>query len=125
MGSGARNDLNLPRFLKVFQAADQIFFVPVHKRVMHLEKQPVVHESQGLKIGERSGPGNFLLGKLYGPLQFFQVTRLEKRIEKHRSERGCKRECQAEINAVFDQAINNQKQRDIGLGNGLEEPVLL
>ncbi len=92
---------------------------------MHLEKQPLVHESQGLKIGEGSGPGNFLLGKLYGPLQFLQVTRLEKRIEKHRSERGCKRECQAEINPVFDQAINNQKQRDVGLGNGLEEPVLL
>ena len=77
VGGGARNDLHLARLRKAFEAPHQILFIPVHESVMYLPKQPVVHASQGLKIGKRGGPRDLLFGKLNRPLQFLQIAFLE------------------------------------------------
>ena len=51
------------------------------------------------------------LGQLDQPLQTSEVPRLQEGIVKHGSERRAHREGQAEVNAVFDEFLQDEKKR--------------
>ena len=53
------------------------------------------------------------------------VTLAQQRIEQHRAKRRRKRERQPRVNAVALPAFQNLDERDVGFGDGLEEPVFL
>src|SRR5216684_5665521 len=53
------------------------------------------------------------------------VAVLQKRIEQHGAERRAERERQARLHPAVQPAIHDLDERQVGFGDGLEEPVLL
>ena len=53
------------------------------------------------------------------------VTVLQQRIEQHRAQRRRERERQPRVHAVAQPAVHDLDQRDVGFGDGFEEPVFL
>ena len=68
---------------------------------------------------------DFLLGQFDQLVQVPRVTVLQQRIEQHRAERRREREREPGVHAVALPALHRPEQRQIGFGDGLEQPVLL
>ena len=68
---------------------------------------------------------NFLFRQFNQPLQMPLVTVLQQRIQQHRAQRRRKRQRQARLHAVAQPAVHHLNQRNVGFGDGLEEPVFL
>ena len=68
---------------------------------------------------------DFLFGQLDQAFEVAQVTVLQQRVEQHRAKRGRERQREARVHAVAQPAVHDLNQRDVSLGDGLEEPVFL
>ena len=53
------------------------------------------------------------------------VTVLQQRVEQHRAERRREGEREARVHAVALPAFHDLDQRDVGFGDGFEQPVFL
>ena len=73
----------------------------------------MIQSSQALEFRLLSRSLDLFLSQRSQAFEPPQVTRLEKRIQKHREECGRKRKCQTKIHAVLDQTLENQEQRKI------------
>lgn len=68
---------------------------------------------------------DFLPGEADRSLEVAQVSLLEQLVAQHRAERGSEGNREFEGDAVVHQPAQHAQERQVGLGDGLEEPILL
>ncbi len=84
-----------------------------------------VHAGQLGKPGVAPGAFDLALGQLQQAFQVGEVAGLQQRVAQHLRQAGGNRQGQAERHPVALQPLEDRQQRQVGLGNGLVEPVLL
>ena len=84
-----------------------------------------VHARQGCQLLLPAGALHLAAGQLDEPVQVLEITLPQQPVLEHGRQRGGDGNRQAEGHPVPQQPLENAQKRQIGLGDGLEEPVLL
>jgi hypothetical protein len=98
--------------------------------VLLRERAAAVGEVRVVHLGERAEPGlpaapiDLLLGEFDEPGDVLEVALLEERVLKHRDQGRAQGDGQTEVDTVVGQALEGANQRDVRLGDRLEQPVL-
>ena len=88
MRGSARDKLHLPQLLQLPESFDQSALVAIYVGVANLAPAPVIHESEGVKLGLLPGPLDFLFGQFNQTLKSALIARLQQRIKQHRNQGG-------------------------------------
>ena len=124
MGARAGDDLKLTQFKELPEGAHEVASVLLLEHIPGVLEHVPVHMGQGVEVRLVPGPMDLLLGKLDEPRNAPQIPLLEQRVRQHGDERGRKAHGDAEVHAVLHQPVKDIDERDVGLGDGLVEPVL-
>ena len=68
---------------------------------------------------------DFLFGQVDQAVQDAARNAAQQRVEQHRAERRRERQREARVDAVAPPAFQTLDERDVGFGDGLEEPAFL
>jgi hypothetical protein len=96
------------------------------------EDAPHVGELVGVEAGEVGEAGvvglralDLTVCEVHQPVEVAVVAAHEQVVLHHRQQGRRQRHGEAVVDAVLQQPVENADDRDVGLGQGLEEPVLL
>ena len=120
----AGDDFQPARVLKFREGRHQVFFARKIE-IAGLQKPPMI---QLRELVERLVPMRamrFFLRQINQPVEVPDVAVLQQRIDQHRAQRRCERECQARVHAVPFPAFHHLQQRDVGFRDGFEQPGFL
>ena len=59
-----------------------------------------------------------------GAVEVAQVARAQEFVLQHRAERGREIETEFAAHAIADESLQHHEKRDVGFGDGFEEPIL-
>ena len=126
VGRPAGDDLELARVAVLAERAQEVGVVRSRKttagvELVEVEPRDVV-EPLVLSPGARRSPAPPSVDQ---PVEVAVVARDEQLVRHHRDERRGQRHGQPVVHAVGQQAVQHAHEGDVGLGQGLEEPVLL
>ena len=124
VGRGAGDDFQLALFLKFAERADEIAAIG-QPSVARVGEAMVIHPRQRLIGLVPVRAMDFFFREFDQALEVPLVTVLQERVEQHGAKRGRKREREARVHAVAQPAVHGLDQRDVGFGDGFEEPVFL
>ena len=85
----------------------------------------MIHPGKVAEVAVPVGAVNFLFRELDQAVEVPRVAFPQQRVEQHRAERGGKRERQPRLEPVAPPALKGLEQRQVGFGDGLEQPALL
>src|SRR5204863_3698860 len=88
-----------------------------------LVKYAVIKNGQVVELLLRLGSMRFLSREFNQLVQTPAVSVLQERVQQHRTKRRREGQCDARVQPVFFPTLEQLQQRDIGLGNGLEQPA--
>ena len=121
---GRGDDLEPPDVLQCAERPHQVAVVAA-PGVAQTAEAVAVHRRQTVVLRLGLGALELLLGELDQIVQVLGVALLEQVVGQHRDQRRRQRHRHAEGNAIGDQPLEDLQQRQIGAGDGLEEPALL
>ncbi len=122
---GAGDDLEFSLVLEFPEGGDERAVVPFQEYLPRPGQSPVVHERELVELGRPARPLDLPPREIYQLVQVAQVTVLEERVGHHGDERRREGHGDPEIDALLEQPVEHLDEWDIGLGQRLEEPVLL
>jgi hypothetical protein len=125
MRANAGDELNAPAQVKPDETAYEVALQPVQVEVSEPDEAGEVEAGHGAEVGISVGPCDLLRRELdeAGKVAFEAVAK--ERIVEHADERLGEREGDAARNAIAVEPLEDFDQRQVGLENGFEEPVLL
>ena len=116
------DDFQFSKILEATKLRDEITTELLIKRTRSGEAR-VIHLGQLLKLRLPMGATDFFVGKRDEFVEMLRVTGLQQRITQHRAERGRQRHGDARFHVIALPAIHHLNQRQIGFGDGLEQPA--
>jgi hypothetical protein len=124
VGGVARQDLEQPVVLQLSERRQQVATPAIEERAHAAEPAEIMTrdpaQARGLVVA-----AHLALGELGQARQVPVVAATQQLVVEHRRERRRDRHGDAEPDALFAQAEERLQQRHVGLGDRLEEPVLL
>ena len=126
VGRAAGDDLELARVTVLAEGRDQVRAVLVAEDAAHVLELVVVEARELLELGlPVPGALDLPARQLDERVEVPVVAPDQQLVRHHRDERRRQRHRQPVVDAVAQQAVEHAHDRDVGLGERLEEPVLL
>jgi len=125
VGSNAGDELDAPAQVQPDETADEVALQPVQVEVAEPDEAGEVEAGHGAEVGIAVGPGDLLRRELDEPGEVAFEAVAEERIVEHADERLREREGKAAGDAIAVESLQHFDERQVGLEDSLEEPVLL
>ena len=120
----AGGDFQHPGLLQLAEGADQVAVV-IKIGFAQAGETMMVHPSQLAEGGVPMRAMNLALRQLNQAVQVPDVAILQHRVQQHGAQGRRNRERQADLHPVVMPAFHDLQQREVSLGDGFKEPVLL
>jgi hypothetical protein len=121
---GTGEDLETAVILQLAERGDQVAVVRFGERAPRVPQEIAVEQGESLQRRFRRGAHDLALGEGDLRLEMMHVAGLQERIGEHVEERRRHRQREAIRNAVERQTAERVEERDVGLGECLEQPAL-
>ena len=123
MRRAAGDEFQLAGLEEAAEAVEQVVAVLVDEDLAGAREAVVVHVGEVVELRLPARPLDFLAGQGDEVVEVADVAILQQRIAEHGRQRRRDRHGHPPVDAVAFQAVEDFEQRDVGLGDGLVEPV--
>jgi hypothetical protein len=106
---GGCHEIHFPELLEAPERIQEILRVTIHESLAYAYKKRTVHSCERMKRLVGSRTSFFLFGEFDRLLQPSEISRLQKRIAEHGRECGADGKCQSEVDAVFDELLQDEE----------------
>ena len=121
----ASDDLEHAIFLELRKGADDVAVDLVQIKIASRDEALTIKMREPVEVRVAGRPFNFAPRQLHSTIEIPLGAMLEKRIPQHGAKRRSHRQSQPNRSAIVGEPSKNAQQGNVGLDDGLKEPILL